>query len=52
LRERPLVRPRRSEEDNKRILKIEYEGVNWIYLAQDTDEKSTLVSTVINFRIA
>jgi hypothetical protein len=28
LKERPFVRPRRSEEDNKRILKIEYEGVN------------------------
>jgi len=29
----------------------EWEGVNWIHLAQDSDRRQALVTTVINFRI-
>jgi hypothetical protein len=40
-------------EDWRTILKWRYEGVEWIYLAQDRDRWQVLVNTVnlINFRI-
>jgi len=47
---RPLGRSRRRWEDNIRMdLKgIEWEGVDWIYLAQDRDKWRALVNPVMN----
>jgi hypothetical protein len=33
------------------MLKIEYDFVEWTYLAQDSDKLLTLVDTVMNFPI-
>jgi hypothetical protein len=50
---RPLGRPRRRWVDNiKMVLKeIEWDGVDWIELAQDRDEWRALVNTVMNLRV-
>jgi hypothetical protein len=50
---RPLGRPRRRWVDNiKRDLKeIDWDGVDWIDLAQVRDQWSALVNTVMNLRI-
>jgi hypothetical protein len=50
---RPLGRPRRRWEDNIRmdLKKKERESVNWIHLAQDSDQWWALVNTVMNFRV-
>lgn len=50
---RPLRRPRcRSDDNIKTDLKeIDWEGVDWIHLAQDVDKVSALVSTVMNIFI-
>jgi ribosome biogenesis protein Nip4 len=50
---RPLRRPRRRWEDNIRMYlrEIGCEVVDWIHLAQDTDQWWALVNTVMNYRI-
>jgi transcription termination factor 2 len=49
---RPLGRPRRMWVDNIKMNlgEIEWDGRDWIELAQDRDQWMALVSTVINLR--
>jgi hypothetical protein len=46
-------RPRRRWEDNVRmdLSEIMWEGLDWIHLAQDTDQWWTLVKKVINLQV-
>jgi hypothetical protein len=50
---RPLGSLRRRWEDNIRIdhRKIGWEIVDWMHLAQDTDQWRALVNTVLNLRV-
>jgi hypothetical protein len=50
---RPLERPRFRWVDNIRmdLGEIEWEGVDWIGVAQDTDQWIALVNTVMNLRV-
>jgi hypothetical protein len=50
---RPLGRPRRRWVDNIKIDlgEIEWDGMNWIDLAQDRDRWRALVNTVMNLRV-
>jgi hypothetical protein len=50
---RSYGRPRRSWEYNIRrdLREIEWEGVDWIHLAQDRDQWWAPVNTVMNFRV-
>jgi hypothetical protein len=50
---RPLGRPRRRWVDNIKIYlrDTEWDGVDWIELAQDRDQWRTLVNTVMNLRV-
>jgi transcription termination factor 2 len=50
---RPLRRPRRRWVDNIKIdlRDIGWDGVDWIYLAQDRDQWKALVNTVMNLRV-
>jgi hypothetical protein len=50
---RPLGRPRRRWVDNIKIglREIGCDGVDWIDLAQDRDQWSALVDTVISLRV-
>jgi hypothetical protein len=52
---RPLEKPRRRWVDNTCIkldrLKIGWDGVAWIGLAQDRDKWRALVNAVINLRV-
>jgi hypothetical protein len=49
---RPLGRPRRLWEDNIRMdREIGWGGMDWIDLAQDRDQRRTLVNTVMNLRV-
>jgi hypothetical protein len=50
---RSLGRPRRRWEDNIKIelSEIVWEGVVWVYLAQDRDQWRALVNTVIDLRV-
>jgi hypothetical protein len=50
---KPLGRPRRRWEDNIRIdlREIEWDGMDWIDLAQDRDQWRALLNTVMNLRI-
>jgi hypothetical protein len=47
---RPLGRSRRRWEDNNilDLRKVGWEGVNWMYLAQDKDRWRALMNTVMN----
>jgi hypothetical protein len=51
---RPLERPRRRWQDNIRmdVREIEWESVDWIYLAQDRDRCWTVLNTVMKFWVA
>jgi hypothetical protein len=51
---RPLGRPRRRREDNIKIDLREtgWVGVEWINLAQGSDQWTALVTTVMNFRVS
>jgi hypothetical protein len=51
--ERPLGRPKRRWEDNIRmdLREIGWGGMDWIDLAQDTDQLMPLMNTVINLRV-
>jgi hypothetical protein len=48
---RPLVKPRRSWKDNIKmdLREIGLESVDWIHLAQDTDQWRALVNTIMDF---
>jgi hypothetical protein len=50
---RPLDRPRHRWLDNIKmdLRAIEWDGMDWIYLAQDSDQWTALVNTVINIRV-
>jgi hypothetical protein len=50
---RPLGRPRRRWVDNIKIdlREIGWDGVDWIDLAQDSDQWRALVNTVMNLRV-
>jgi hypothetical protein len=50
---RPLRRPRRGWVDNIKIdlREIEWDGMDWIYLAQDRDQWRVRVNTVMNLRV-
>jgi hypothetical protein len=49
----PVRRPRRKWEDNIKmdLREIGWDGMDWIYLAQDRDQWRALVNTVMNLRI-
>jgi hypothetical protein len=48
-----LGRSTRRRKDNIRmdIMKVGWEGLEWIHLAQDRDHWRALVNTVMNFRV-
>jgi hypothetical protein len=50
---RPLGRPRRRWLDNikKDLREIEWDGVDWIDRAGNSDRWRALVNTVLNFRV-
>jgi hypothetical protein len=50
---RPLGRPRCRWVDNIKIdlREIEWDGVDWIDMAQDRDQWRALLKTVLNFRV-
>jgi hypothetical protein len=50
---RPLGRPRRRWEDNIKmdLREIEWDGMDWIDLAQDRDQWMAHVNTVMNLRV-
>jgi hypothetical protein len=50
---RPLGRPRRRCVDNIKMdpREIEWDGVDWIDLAQERDQRRALVNTVMNLRV-
>jgi hypothetical protein len=50
---RPLERPRRRWVDNIKmdLREIGWEGMDWIDLAQDSDQWRALVNTAMNLRV-
>jgi hypothetical protein len=50
---RPLGRPRRWWVDNIKmdLREIGWDGVDWIYKAQDRDQWRALLNTVLNLRV-
>jgi hypothetical protein len=50
---RPLGRPRRRRVDNIRInlREVGWDGMDWIYLAQNRDQWRALVNTAMNLRV-
>jgi hypothetical protein len=50
---RPLVRPRRRWVDNIKmdLREIGWDEVDWIDMAQDRDQWTALVNTVLNLRV-
>jgi hypothetical protein len=52
-RKRPLGRPRRRCVDNIKmdLREIGWDGMDWIYLAQDRDQWKDVVNTVMNLRV-
>jgi hypothetical protein len=52
-RKSPLGRPKRRWENNIKIdlRELGWGGMDWIYLAQDTNQCRTLVITIMNLRV-
>jgi hypothetical protein len=52
-RKRRLGRARRRWKDNIRMVlrEIGWEGVDWIHLAQDTDQWRAVMKTIMNLRV-
>jgi hypothetical protein len=52
-KERPLGRPRRRWVDNIKmdLREIGWDGMDWIYLAQDRDQWRALVNAIMNLRV-
>jgi hypothetical protein len=50
---KPLGRPRRRWVDNTKmnLRGIEWDGMDWIDLAQDRDQRRALVNTIMNLRV-
>jgi hypothetical protein len=50
---RPLGRPSRRWEDNIRMYfrELVWQFVDWVHLAQDSDQWQALVNTVMNLRV-
>jgi hypothetical protein len=50
---RPIGRPRRRWVDNIKmdLREIEWDGMDWVDLAQDRDHWRALVNTVMNLRV-
>ena len=50
---RPFGRPKRRWEDNIKMdhKEVEWEGIDWIQLAQDRDRWKALVNGVMNLRV-
>jgi len=50
---RPRGRHSHRWEDNIKMgrREIGWEGVNWMHLAKDTDQRQPLVNTVMNLRV-
>jgi hypothetical protein len=50
---RPVGRPRRRWVDNIKmdLREIGWDGINWIDLAQDRDQRRALVNMVMNLRV-
>jgi hypothetical protein len=50
---RPLGRPRRRSVDNIKmdLREIEWDGVDWIDMAQDREHWRALVNVVLNLRV-
>jgi hypothetical protein len=50
---RPLGRPRRRFVDNIKIdlREVGWDGMDWIDLAQNRDQRRALVNTVMNLRV-
>jgi hypothetical protein len=50
---RPLGRPRRRSVDNIKmdLREIGWDGVNWMYMAQDRDQWRAHVNTILNLRV-
>jgi hypothetical protein len=50
---KPLGRPRSRWEDNIKmdLREIGWDGVDWIEMAQDRDQRKALVNTVMNRRV-
>jgi len=51
---RPLVRPRRTREDNIKmhLPEVGWEGMDWIDLAKGKDRWRALVNAVMNLRVS
>jgi hypothetical protein len=55
--EENLKEARRPKNIGRTILKcdlkeLEYEGVDWLYMAQDSDHWRAVVNTVVNLRVS
>jgi hypothetical protein len=50
---RPLGRPRRRWVDNMKmdLREIRWDGIDWIDVAQDRDQRRALVNTAMNLRV-
>jgi hypothetical protein len=50
---RPLRRPRHRREDNIKmgLREIEWEGVDWVHVAEERNQRRAHVNTVMNLRV-